>query len=108
MVAVAVGRNWHASWWEWHALMLAAFALVAWSVHRQWHEERFSDLYLEDTMAGDREISVLFADLAGFTGFSERHSPREVTRMLNEYFHVAIPPLVREQGERSTASSGTR
>ena len=98
MVAVAIGRNWHASWWEWHALMLAAFALVAWSVHRQWHEERFSDLYLEDTAAGDREMSVLFADLAGFTGFAERHTAREVTEMLNEYFHVAIPPLVREQG----------
>jgi class 3 adenylate cyclase len=98
MVAVAIGRNWHASWWEWHALMLAAFALVAWSAHRQWHEERFSDLYLEDTAAGDREMSVLFADLAGFTGFAERHTAREVTEMLNEYFQVAIPPLVREQG----------
>ena len=27
MVAVAFARNWHASWWEWHVLMLAAFAL---------------------------------------------------------------------------------
>ena len=98
MVAVAFGRNWHASWWEWHGLMLAAFALVAWSVHRQWHEERFSDLYLEETMAGDREISVLFADLAGFTAFSERHDPREVADMLNQYFDVAIPPLVRDHG----------
>ena len=29
MIAVAVARNWHASWWEWHVLMLTAFALVA-------------------------------------------------------------------------------
>jgi class 3 adenylate cyclase len=98
MVAVAFGRNWHASWWEWHALMLAAFALIAWSAHRQWHEERFSDLYLDDTVAGDREISVLFADLAGFTAFSERHDPREVSEMLNQYFDVVIPPLVRVHG----------
>ena len=98
MVAVAFGRNWHASWWEWHGLMLAAFALVAWSVHRQWHEERFSNLYLDDTAAGDREISVLFADLAGFTAFSERHGAREVTEMLNSYFDVAIPPVVRDHG----------
>jgi len=29
MVAIAFARNWHLSWWEWHVLMLAAFALVA-------------------------------------------------------------------------------
>jgi len=97
MVAVAFGRNWHASWWEWHLLMLTAFALVAWGVHRQWHEERFSDLYLPDTAAGERDVSVLFADLAGFTRFSERHDPPEIAAMLNTYFDVAIPPLVREE-----------
>jgi class 3 adenylate cyclase len=98
MVAVAFGRNWHATWWEWHLLMLGAFALVAWSAHREWHEERFSDLYLDETVAGKREISVLFADLRGFTSFSETHDPREVTAMLNEYFDVAIPPVVQRHG----------
>ncbi len=98
MLAVSVARNWHASWWEWHLLMLAAFALVAWSAHREWHEERFGDLYLEDTVAGRREISVLFADLEGFTSFSERHAPREVATMLNEYFQVLIPPVARRHG----------
>ena len=29
MVAVALSRNWHLSWWEWHLLMLAAFAAIA-------------------------------------------------------------------------------
>lgn len=33
MIAVAVGRNWHASWWEWHLLMLLAFGFVAYSAH---------------------------------------------------------------------------
>ena len=28
MVAVAFGRNWHATWWEWHVLLLVAFGLV--------------------------------------------------------------------------------
>jgi adenylate cyclase len=97
MVAVAFGRNWHATWWEWHALMLAAFALVAWSAHRQWHEERFSDLYLDEGV-GQRELTVLFADLAGFTSFSERHDPRDVTEMLNAYFEQVIPPIVRRHG----------
>jgi adenylate cyclase len=98
MVAVAVARSWHASWWEWHALMLAAFGAIAWSARRQDPEERFSDLYLDDTAAGKREVSVLFADLAGFTSFSEGRDPREVSEMLNAYFEVAIPPIVREYG----------
>jgi len=98
MIAVAIGRNWHATWWEWHLLMLVAFSLVAWSAHRQWHEERFSDLYVHRTEGGMREISVLFADLSGFTAFAERHDPKEVTSMLNEFFEVAIPPVVRRHG----------
>ena len=98
MIAVAVGRSWHATWWEWHLLMLAAFSLVAWSAHRQWHEERFSDLYLSQTADGTREISILFADLKGFTSFSESHDPAEVTAMLNEFLEVAIPPVVERHG----------
>jgi adenylate cyclase len=98
MVAVAFARNWHASWWEWHLLMLTAFGLIAWSVHREEAEERFSDLYLDDTAAGKREISVMFADLEGYTAFSERHDPRDVSEMLNAYFGVAIPAVVKEHG----------
>ena len=37
LVATAVGRSWHASWWEWHGLLLGAFALVAYAAHRQWY-----------------------------------------------------------------------
>lgn len=98
LVAVAFARNWHTSWWEWHVLMLLAFALVARSAQSQWHEERYSDLYLDDTVAGRRDMSVLFADLAGFTSFSEAHRPEEVTAMLNAYFEVAIPPVVQGFG----------
>ena len=53
MIAVAVGRSWQASWWEWHVLMLVAFGLIAWAAHREWHEERFSPLYGDETAAGD-------------------------------------------------------
>jgi adenylate cyclase len=98
MLAVAFAPNWHASWWEWHLLMLTAFGLVAISAQREWHEERYADLYLDDTLAGKRELTVLFADLQGFTSFSERHDPREVTAMLNEYFQRVIPPVVRRYG----------
>ncbi|WP_350276676.1 adenylate/guanylate cyclase domain-containing protein [Kribbella sp. HUAS MG21] len=98
MVALVFARNWALSWWEWHVLMLAAFVLVVTGVRIQWYEERFADLYLEDTVAGQRELSVLFADLQGFTTFSENHDPAEVTAMLNTYFEVVVPPVVRRHG----------
>jgi class 3 adenylate cyclase len=41
---------------------------------------------------------VLFADLQGFTTFSEHHDPAEVTTMLNTYFQVVVPPVVRRHG----------
>jgi class 3 adenylate cyclase len=98
MVAVAVSRSWHASWWEWHVLMLIAFGAIAYSARQEGAEERFSDLYLDHTAAGKREISVMFADLEGFTTFSEGRDPREVSEMLNTYLRVAIPPIVEEHG----------
>jgi adenylate cyclase len=98
MTAIALARDWALSWWEWHVLLLAAFALVAAGARIQWHEERFADLYLDDTSAGIREMSVLFADLEGFTTFSENHEPAEVSAMLNAYLKVAVPPVVRQHG----------
>lgn len=98
MVAVAFSRSWQLTWWEWHLLMLVAFGAIAVSARREESAERFSDLYLDHTSAGKREVSVLFADLAGFTAFSEGRDPREVSEMLNADFEVAIPPIVREHG----------
>jgi class 3 adenylate cyclase len=44
------------------------------------------------------EVSVLFADLRGYTPFSERTSPAEVVAMLNEYFGAAVPAVFAEGG----------
>jgi class 3 adenylate cyclase len=98
MAALVFARNWALSWWEWHVLLLGAFVLVVAGVRIQWYEERFADLYQEDTVSGQRELSVLFADLQGFTSFSEQHEPAEVTAMLNTYFQVVVPPVVRRHG----------
>jgi class 3 adenylate cyclase len=98
MIAVVFARDWALSWWEWHVMLLAAYGLVALGARIQWHEERFADLYLDETVSGNRDMSVLFADLQGFTTFSERHAPAEVTAMLNAYFEVAVPPVVRRFG----------
>ena len=98
MLAMALADNWHLAWWEWHVLLLVAFGVVALGAQRSWHEERFADLYLPVTRGGSREISVLFADLQGFTTFSEAHRPDEVTAMLNAYFAVAVPAVVSPHG----------
>ncbi len=99
MVAVAASRTWQASWWEWHVLILAAFGLVAAGAHLEWHEERFGALYLDDTSAGRREMSVLFADLAGFTTFCERSDPAAVSRMLNVRLGAAVSAVTAEGGD---------
>jgi Adenylate cyclase, family 3 (some proteins contain HAMP domain) len=106
MIVIAWARNWHASWWEWHLLMLASFLLIAETARNEWHEERFSALYLDQTLAGARDVSVLLADLSGFTSFSERHDPEDVTAMLNAYFGAIVPLMEGERGE-STRSSAT-
>jgi adenylate cyclase len=98
ILATAFARNWHASWWEWHLLILIGFAVVAWAARREWREERFASLYTQETARGQREISVVFADLCGFTKFSEGRDPGQVTEMLNTYFEVAIPPIVSDHG----------
>ena len=167
MIAIALARNWHLSWWEWHVLMALGFGLVAaaaWGEYRRGGSP-FAGLYLRDTItrldrrygqaieraledeapsglsaeearlvrhaAGEikrledlfrpylspqvtarlradplarrlggeaREISVLFADLEGFTSFSERSDPAAVVEMLNEYWAEAVPAVAAEGG----------
>ncbi|XVV08199.1 adenylate/guanylate cyclase domain-containing protein [Actinoplanes sp. CA-131856] len=38
-VAMAAGRDWQASWWEWHLLMAAGFGYVAYSAWVQYRHE---------------------------------------------------------------------
>ena len=91
-------RNWHASWWEWHALIVTGYLLIGFAAHREWHDERFRQLYLSTTRECSREVSVIFSDLAGFTPFSERSTPGEVANMLNTYYEVAAPLVSRGFG----------
>jgi class 3 adenylate cyclase len=96
MVAVALGRNWQASWWEWHVLMLLAFGVIALMAHREGSQERFGRLYVEREA---HPVTVLFADLQGFTSFSERHEPTVVSELLNTLFQAAIPAIERHGGK---------
>lgn len=98
MIVIAWASNWQLSWWEWHVLMLLGFGLVAYTARREWHEERFSALYLDETLRGARDVSILFADLEGYTRFAEQRSPAEVTAMLNTYFERVVPLIGRDHG----------
>lgn len=183
MIAIVTSRNWHLSWWEWHILMLAAFALIALGAREEYRRSgsltgAFGGLYLEQTLtridrwhagaiaavaavdedeaavrrvldqlreegatsdevallAGaahelrrldasfqpylpslvaerirrgaaptaprgeQRVVSVLFADLAGFTTFSETREPTEVLEMLNAYWAVVVPAIAGAGG----------
>lgn len=183
MVAIAFGRSWHATWWEWHVLMAFAFGTILLAARAEYRHERsvagaFGGVYLERTLEridrrhsdalralttaiqndaplapviedlrsqgfssgevevlersarelsrvdtllrryvgprlADRleeepglarlggresEVSVMFADLAGFTSFSEGRSPGEVIDMVNAYWERAVPMVVEEGG----------
>lgn len=180
MIAVALSRNWHVSWWEWHVLLLLAFAAIALGARSEYRRTgtltgAFGGLYLEATLTRvdrwhavaiaavaaadergespdrvlahlrregatsdqiallvqaarelrrldasfrpylptvvaqgirrgksaapsrlggeEREVSVLFADLAGFTTFSETRAPTAVIGMLNEFWAVVVPVI---------------
>lgn len=178
MIAVVLSRNWRLSWWEWHVLLLAAFALIALGARAEYRRSgtltgAFGGLYLEQTLARidrwyagaiaavaeadakggsvdrvlsqlrsegattdevallagaanelrrldasfqpylpsvvadrirrggtgaalageERDVSVVFADLAGFTTFSETRPPTEVLSMLNAFWGAVVPAI---------------
>ena len=182
LVAMAFGRAWQASWWEWHVLMAIAFAVIVFAARHEYRRGHsmsgtFGGIYLERTLerldsrqstalaelvradangtlgttaqelrgrgfTGDqvavmtdsarelarmdgllrqyvgphladrlgadpelarlggqeREVTVLFADLSGFTTFAEGRSATEVIDMLNAYWGVVVPFVVDQEG----------
>ena len=75
--------------------MLIAFGVIAVMAHQEGSEERFGRLYV----ARDAQpVTVLFADLEGYTSFSEHHEPTAVSSMLNALFAAAIPAIERYDG----------
>jgi class 3 adenylate cyclase len=57
-----------------------------------------ADPGLADLGGDEREVSVLFADLAGFTSFAEGRPAPEVIDMLNTYWSEVVPTLVDREG----------
>jgi adenylate cyclase len=97
-VAMTGERSWHASWWEWHALVVCAYVIIGFAARREWRDERFRHLYLPTTRQRAQDVSVLFSDLAGFTTFSERSDPNDVADLLSTYYEIAAPLISRQFG----------
>lgn len=49
-------------------------------------------------MAEERDVTILFADIVGFTSMSENMTPPEVAQMLNRCFAVLCEAVFAEQG----------
>jgi len=77
----------------------------------------------EIPLGGNRvEVTVLFADIRGFTAFSEKRDPRQVVSILNSYFAMMADIILKNKGTldkyigdgilaffwRSHSTSGTR
>jgi PAS domain S-box-containing protein len=50
-------------------------------------------------LGGDKRVAtVFFADIRGYTSFSEGREPEEIIEILNEYFSEAVEQVVRHKG----------
>ena len=97
-VATTGERDWHASWWEWHGLIVTAYLIIGFAARREWSDERFRHLYLPSTREHQENVSVLFSDLVGFTSFSE-HSPQdEVVAVVSAFSGIATRLITRQFG----------
>ncbi|NRA76459.1 MAG: FHA domain-containing protein [Planctomycetes bacterium] len=66
---------------------------------------RLSPNVVDKVLAGEAElgskeaeITVLFADLVGFTSMSEKHEPRQVVELLNDLFDALTDEVFRQDG----------
>lgn len=49
-------------------------------------------------LSARKEVTILFADLRGFTALSERLEPEEIVRLLNDYFGAMTEEIFRYEG----------
>jgi adenylate cyclase len=67
-------------------------------VSREVADEILASGKMAELKSERRKITVLFADVRGFTSLSENMSPEEVVSLLNEYFDKMIDAIFRYKG----------
>ncbi len=76
LIAMAFGRAWQASWWEWHVLMAVAFAAIVLASRHEYRHARsisgaFGGIYLDrtlerlDSRQADAMAALVRADASG-------------------------------------------
>jgi adenylate cyclase len=133
LLTIGASRSWHLSWWEWHVLMAAAFALVAWTARQGYRREAsvtaaFEGVYLDATvrqldrrsgtalrrlvqaLEADRPVEPVVADLRREGMSSDEaalleRSAREVKR-IDELFRPYVSPALAETLERRPELAG--
>lgn len=64
-------------------------------------DPRVRDLMLSGEVDGageERDLTVLFADIRGFTTFAERWEPAKLLGLMKDYFDLMGPPIRKEDG----------
>jgi class 3 adenylate cyclase len=109
MVAMAYARNWAASWWEWHLLMLVAFGFVAYSAHIHYQREGtrsglFNSVALEQTLDEvRREHTAALEELVGAMTRGERNLGQVTARLATQFGITEGQAAVLEQGAAALA-----
>ena len=90
-------RTWHASWWEWHALIVTAYVIILFAARNRWRRALPSALSANDTRAragGERPV----CRPRRFTTFTEQSSSGEMAAMLASYYGMATPLISKAYG----------
>jgi adenylate cyclase len=67
-------------------------------VHPSVVEELMSNPKAVELGGQTKEVSILFADIRGYTALSDGRRPEEVVEMLNEYLQILTEAIWQEQG----------
>ncbi|HXH64120.1 MAG TPA: adenylate/guanylate cyclase domain-containing protein [Mariprofundaceae bacterium] len=95
-----------------HVAMVVANAKLLKQVEHEAHtkaqfERLLSPSVVEQVMSGKvnlekggelRDVTILFADIRGFTSMSHRSSPTDIVAMLNRYFEMVVDIVFRHEG----------
>ena len=78
LIAIAFGRAWQASWWEWHLLMAVAFATIVFAARQEYRRAPslsgiFGGIYLQRTLERLDSTSIVRSRRTG-AGRCRRHA----------------------------------